>query len=71
MNCECGARYRRVFPARNSFNVLLSRDSASTPVCWTDQKLVICLMCGSFDGQTPNDVLEVLRAGTGDNETAE
>jgi len=71
MNCECGARYRRVLPARNSFNVLLSRDPTSTPVSWTDQKLVICLMCGNFVGQTPDDVLEVLRKGAGENEVAE
>jgi hypothetical protein len=40
-------------------------------VSWTDQKLVICLMCGNFVGQTPDDVLEVLRKGAGENEVAE
>jgi hypothetical protein len=60
MACECDERHQRVYPARNSFSILLSVNPESK-LDWTSDKVSLCLYCGDNCFNIPMEIIQALR----------
>ncbi len=60
MACECDEKFRRVYDARNSFSILLSRNPESK-LDWKSDKVFLCIFCGDNSFDMPAEILQSLR----------
>jgi hypothetical protein len=67
MVCNCGEEYQRVFPADNSFSVFVSKSKDTSPLTWKESTFYVCVGCGATGGQVPDDLLQALHDGAGEN----
>ncbi len=59
MACECDEKYLRVWPAKNTFSVCLSKETV--PIQWNQQQLYFCVFCGDIKANIPPDAFQVIR----------
>jgi hypothetical protein len=60
MACECGEKYQRVYPAKNSFSIYLSVNPVSK-LDWNRDKIFFCISCGDISSDMPVEILQALR----------